>query len=193
MKRGFKTQAKELALELRSELGLGPFDRFDPYDLAREYGIPIYAVSELAKEEGASHAGAHFSLDRPSKFSAALVPVGDGYFILENDNHAVVRRRNSVSHEMSHLILEHRFGGILLSCDGCRSVDKDKEDEANWLAGELLIPYVAAERAAKRGLTDPDVAMEFEVSTALAAMRMNYSGARKIVERKRNYAPRRKS
>jgi len=190
MRRGFKTEAKKLVLEVRTELGLGASVRFDPYALADEYGIPVYSVSDLAQQEDAQQAGAHYALNRPSTFSAALVPLGNGRFILDNDNHAPVRRRNSISHEMSHVLLEHAFASILLTCDGCRSVDKDKEEEADWLAGELLIPYAAAERAARLNLTDEQVAQMFDVSTQLAAMRMNYSGARIIVARKRSYASR---
>ena len=188
MRRGFKTQAKKLALEVRAELGLGASACFDPYELAVEYGIPVYTLSELALHEDARQAGAHYALDRPSTFSAALIPVGNGRFILDNDYHAPVRRRNSVSHEMSHVLLEHGFTSVLFTCDGCRSIDKDKEEEADWLAGELLIPYAAAERAARLELTDEQVAQMFDVSTQLAAMRMNFSGARIIVARKRRYA-----
>lgn len=39
MKRGFKTEARKLALELRDELGLDAYGKFDPYALAAEYGI----------------------------------------------------------------------------------------------------------------------------------------------------------
>lgn len=188
MRRGFKTHAKRLALEVRAELGLDASVRFDPYELAVEYGIPVYTLSDLALHEDARQAGAHYALDRPSTFSAALIPVGNGRFILDNDYHAPVRRRNSVSHEMSHVLLEHGFTSVLFTCDGCRSIDKDKEEEADWLAGELLIPYAAAERAARLDLTDEQVAQMFDVSTQLAAMRMNFSGARIIVARKRRYA-----
>lgn len=181
MKRGFKTYARKLALEVRAELGLTAFVRFDPYDLAGEYGIPVFELSDLGADIDARGAARHFGSDRTAVFSAALVPAGSGMFIIDNDNQASTRRRSSVSHEMSHLLLEHAFDEILVTAEGCRSYDKDKEDEATWLAGELLIPYQAAERAAWAGLGNEDVAGEFDVSIRLAAMRMNFSGARKVV------------
>jgi Zn-dependent peptidase ImmA (M78 family) len=104
-------------------------------------------------------------------------------FLLDNDSHALVRRRNSISHEMSHIVLEHAFDRVLIGLDGCRCFDRDKEDEATWLAGELLIPYAAAEQAARANMTDPEVADIFDVSLQLAAMRMNYSGARTVIKR----------
>lgn len=187
MKHGFKTAARKLALEVRAELGLTAFVRFDPYALADEYGIPVYELNDLDRDACARESARDFDSSRTPGFSAALVPVGSGMFIIDNDNHAPVRRRNSVSHEMSHIILEHEFDKVLLTADGCRCFDRDKEDEATWLAGELLVPYVAAEQAARVNMTDEEVAEEFDVSVQLAAMRMNYSGARKVVERKRAY------
>ena len=187
MRRGFKTEARKLALEVRAELGLTAHVRFDPFTLAQEYGIPVLGLSDLARDDEAAEAVSYYAVGRTSNFSAALVPIGSGMFIIDNDFHAPVRRRNSVSHEMSHVILEHEFDKVLLTGDGCRCFDQDKEDEATWLAGELLIPYDAAERAARSDMTDEEVAEVFDVSTRLAAMRMNYSGARKIIARKRAY------
>jgi len=181
MKRGFKTYARKLALEIRAELGLTAFVRFDPYELAGEYGIPVYELSDLGRDNGAQNAARHFGSDHSAVFSAALVPVGSGMFIIDNDHQTSTRRRSSVSHEMSHLLLEHAFDEVLVTADGCRSYDKDKEDEATWLAGELLVPYEAAERAAWEDLSNEDVAGQFDVSIRMAAMRMNFSGARKVV------------
>jgi hypothetical protein len=141
MQRGFKKEAKQLALEIRAELSLDAFGRFDPYALAAEYGIPLYQLSELGQDELAGQAGSHYALSRPSTFSATLVPVGNARLILEHDHHATVCRRNSVSHEMSHVILEHTFTDVLLACDGCRSVDRSTEEEA-----DLWVPKTYATR-----------------------------------------------
>jgi Zn-dependent peptidase ImmA (M78 family) len=187
MRRGFKTRAKQLALEVREELGLDAYERFDPYALAEEYGIPIYSLRDLGRDKEAREAATHYMGGRTITFSAALVPLGHKRLILDNDTHLYVRRRNSISHEMSHVLLEHSFGKVLLNTDGCRAFDKDKEKEADWLGGELLIPYVAAERAARRNLTDLEVAELFDVSEQLARMRMNSSGARKVIAQKRAY------
>jgi transcriptional regulator with XRE-family HTH domain len=187
VRRGFKSEAQKLALELRAELGLDAYAKFDPYALAAEYGIPVFLLSDLGQDPEAGKAAAHYASNGSATFSAALVPVGSTRLILDNDAHDPRRRRNSVSHEMSHLVLEHEFGQVLLTGEGYRAFSPDKEEEANWLGGELLIPYAAAERAARHGWDDEQVAQEFDVSIQLARMRMNYSGARKIVARKRAY------
>lgn len=198
MRRGFKSEARKLALELRAELGLDAYGQFDPYALAVEYGIPVFQLSDLGQDPAACEAAAHYAQDGSVTFSAALVPAGSTRIILDNDTHDPRRRRNSVSHEMSHLVLEHEFGQVLLTGDGYRAFSPDKEEEADWLGGELLIPYAAAERAARLDWDDEQVADAYDVSVPLARMRMNYSGARRVVANKRayrtrNYGPYRKT
>ncbi len=63
MRRGFKTEARKLALEIRSEVGLDTYGKFDPYALAGEYGIPIYRLSDLGRDLAARAAAAHYAQD----------------------------------------------------------------------------------------------------------------------------------
>jgi Zn-dependent peptidase ImmA (M78 family) len=113
---------------------------------------------------------------RPKAWSAALVPIGSIRIILENTGHAPVRRRSSLAHELSHHFLEHEFDEVLLTDDGCRRFDKKKEKEANFLAGELLIPYQAALKAAFADKTNDEIAAIYGVSNQFAQMCMK--GAR---------------
>jgi Zn-dependent peptidase ImmA (M78 family) len=190
MRPGFKAEARKLALELRGELGVDAYAEFDPYALANEYGIPVFQLGALSEDPMARQAATYYTQGGSAAFSAALVPLGHKRLILDNDGHDLRRRRNSVSHEMSHLVLEHAFSQVLLTADGCRAFSRDKEEEADWLGGELLIPYAAAERAARLDWQDEQVADTYNVSIPLARMRMNYSGARKVVANRRAYITR---
>ena len=60
MRRGFKTEARMLALELRAELGLDAFGQFDPYALADEYGVPVFRLSDLGQDPVAREAVARY-------------------------------------------------------------------------------------------------------------------------------------
>jgi IrrE N-terminal-like domain len=160
-----------------------------------EHGIPLPAelVDAGSNMEALSHLlefGSALRTGCSATFSAALVPAGSTRIILDNDAHNPKRRRNSVSHEMSHLVLEHEFGQVMLTGDGYRAFSPDKEEEADWLGGELLIPYDAAERAALNDWDDEQGADAYDVSVPLARMRMNYSGARRVVANKRAYRSR---
>lgn len=183
MRRGFKEAAKQLALDVRHEMGLDAFAPLNPLDLAAEYGIPVFPLSELGSFGCSDAALSYFTDGDTATFSAALVPVGTGRLIIDNDDHAPTRRRSSLAHEMSHVVLEHQFNAAILGPDGCRAVPKDIEAEAEWLAGEVLITFTAALVLARRGASDAEVAQRYGVSPRRAGMRMNASGARTIVSR----------
>jgi hypothetical protein len=183
VRRGAVEESKRLALEVRAEIGIGPYAPLDPTLVAKEYGIPVMAISKISGCRLETVA----RLAEPGNawFSAALVPCGTGMFIVENDAHALVRRRASLAHEMAHVLWEHEFTTVLVNGDGCRAVAPAVEAEADRLGGELLIPFKAALAAAHRGLSDEEVAAAFEVSVPYARMRMNLSGARKVAGRQR--------
>src|SRR5262245_3683582 len=178
---------KKLGLEVRAELGLDAFAVFDPYALARLYGIRVCPIDELQQSGADPESIAHFADAQRHVFDAALIPLGTGCFVIENTAHARTRRRATISHEMAHVILEHEFGTTLMNRYGCRAASSEIESQATWFGGELLLPYDAAIAAARAELTDHEVATEFDISKPLAAMRMNASGARKIIERQRQY------
>lgn len=165
-------EMKILASEEREGLGLAPRDPLDPYALAREHGIEVYALSELRDSELSERAVEHFLGDTRGTFSAALIPLGTARIILDNDGHAVVRRRASIAHELGHHLLEHAFEATLASADHTRMMDKAKEDQANFVAGELLVPEGAAFAAAKSNWSNGQVARKYGVSEQFAQMRM---------------------
>jgi hypothetical protein len=176
-----KAQLKALALELRREVGLTSHDRFDPYELADLYGVDVIQLSEA---ECRPEAIDYFLVSRPDVFSGALVPCADGsVFIVENDAHTPERRASTASHEISHVVLEHPFSATLTDAGRCRVMNKDHEDEAAELSGELLLPTEAALRLAYDNVSDVSVAVRFGISESFARWRMNSTGARKIARR----------
>lgn len=163
---------KILAAEEREGLGLASQDPLDPYALAREHGIRIFALSELRGSDLSEQALAHFFEDTRGTFSAALIPLGTARIILDNDSHAKVRRRASIAHELGHHLLEHAFDASLTGADHARVIDQAKEKQANFIAGELLVPDQAAYAAAKSRWTNLQVAQRYGVSEQFAQMRM---------------------
>lgn len=176
-----KAELGRLALELRGEVGVDAHAAFDPYRLAEQYGIEVHLLSTL----DCVPAAAHFTVTRPAAFSGALVPVGTGAVILENDAHDRRRRRSTAAHEMAHWVREHPFTTPLMASSerGCRIGDREQEAEATELAGQLLVPTDGAVRLAFRDATDEDAAERFDVSIEMARWRMNGSGARKRARR----------
>lgn len=183
MKRGFKAFAKRLAVELREEVNLSSAEPFDPWSLAEQWGIDVLPLLDV---DCSAEAMRHFTVTNPGVFSGALIPVGTGAVIVENNTHHLVRRRATTSHEMAHVVLEHQFGGSLVNERGCRTADKTQEEEATELAGELVVPFEEAKRLARRDLIDEEVAAKFAVSVEIARWRMNATGARIIAARARD-------
>jgi len=60
--------------------------------------------------------------------------------------------------------------------------DADEEQEANWLAGCLLLPRTLLYRAAKRGLDSAEIARDFNVSEQMAAFRLRTTGVTRQLE-----------
>jgi hypothetical protein len=178
-----KSALKRLALELRRELGLTAYERCDPLALAELYGVQVLRLSELGCSPEVLD---HFRTVRPQVFSGALIPLSDGStVIVENDGHPAERRVSTASHEMSHVALEHPFAAALADSNGCRVANRELEDEAAELIGELLLPTDAAIKLALDRVPDERAAERFGVSVEMARWRLNVTGARKIAARAR--------
>jgi len=176
-----KAACKRLAAELRTEIGLDPLDPLDPWQLADLYGIRVMSLTALPIDDKVRE---YFTVDRQDVFSGALVPLGSGAVIIENDSHPEARRRSTMSHELAHVVGEHTFGTSLVNERGCRVADPTQEGEAAEIAGELLVPFEAAKLLARKGQTNEEVALRFGVSVDMARWRMDSTGARIIAKRR---------
>ncbi|MBJ8342975.1 ImmA/IrrE family metallo-endopeptidase [Antrihabitans sp. YC3-6] len=172
---------REVAQEERSALGLSDHEPLDPYALAVEHGISVYTLADLRDNGLPLAAVDHFHHLGSSSWSAALIPLGTSRVIVENEAHARVRRRSNIAHELGHHLLEHSFEDVVLGEDHKRQFDSDQENQAKFISGELLIPDVAARRAAYDDWDNARVARAFDVSEQFAQMRMY--GARVIAAR----------
>ena len=182
-RRGFKTEANEITVEVRSELGLSLHDALDPYALAAWLEIPIVGLSEYVDE---APAVSHLLKVEPEVFSAVTVFAGSRRTIVHNDAHARVRQVSNLSHELSHALLHHPPTPALDN-KGCRHWNQDIEDEASWLCGALLVPEPAAMLIARgRWSTHAAAACHFGVSQPMIRYRLNATGAQIRIQRARN-------
>lgn len=181
-RRGFKSEASSIALEVRAELRLSVLDRLDPLHLADHLDVPVLALSGLA---GCSADAVRFLTEvEPEAFSAVTVFDGSRRTIVHNDAHALGRQASNITHELAHGLLHHRRSAAL-DDTGCRLWNQDIEDEAQWLAGALLIPDDAAVWIVWQGLAESDAAQRFGVTPPMVRFRVNVSGARARVARAR--------
>ena len=167
---GFKTEANAIAREIRHDLGVKLIDPFDPWALAKHLDIPLIPLSILRKD--APGPVAHFSRAERGAFSAMTVFCGARRVIVYNDAHTLGRQASDITHELSHALLQHPPSPAL-DHRGCRKWKRDLEDEADWLAGALLISEEAALEIARTGMTVDVAVVSYGVSKAMVQWRLN--------------------
>lgn len=173
MRRGFKAEAERRAEEIRSAMGLRSIDALDSVALAKHVGVEVRCADELttlAKLEALEEI-------QPGAFSACTFTLGDRRVIAYSPLASPGRRQSDIAHEVAHLLLGHavkevrQVGGLcFFTCD------PDEEQEANWLAGCLLLPRQILYNAAKRGLDSVAIAAQYGVSEQMAAFRLRTTG-----------------
>ncbi|WP_205064308.1 ImmA/IrrE family metallo-endopeptidase [Streptomyces sp. OspMP-M43] len=161
-----------MAQEERAALGLRANAPLDPYALAEEHGIDVYTLGSLVDFGIDDEVLNHFTTVDSSAWSAALVPLGTARIIIENESHAIARRRSNIAHELGHHLLEHPFDNVIFGEDHKRQFNEGQEKQATFMAGELLIPLAAAERMAFDGWDNARVAAAYGVSERFAQMQM---------------------
>jgi len=139
-------------------------------------------MSDLVEE--APYPVKYFSQVEAGAFSAVTVFRGFARLIVYNDAHTPGRRASDITHECSHGLLLHEPMPALDGA-GCRNWDRAAEDEAQWLAGALLITEEAALMIARRGMSLAEAALAFGTSEPMVRFRVNVTGARKRIARAR--------
>ncbi|TAJ09451.1 MAG: ImmA/IrrE family metallo-endopeptidase [Nitrospirae bacterium] len=177
---GFKAQAERISLEVRVELGLALVDRLDALSLAAYLEIPVISLLAL-RASGAADEEIQLIQGESAKFSALTVIDGTHRLIVYNHRHPPGRQANSLAHELSHTILEHSPSPVL-GDGGCRHWNSQYEDEADWLAGALLVPREGVLNWLRGGGSEMDGAQHFGVSRALFSWRAHHSGVLKQLE-----------
>jgi hypothetical protein len=175
MRRGFKAEAERLAARVRSELGVGPAHRIELEALGLHIGVEVMSALDLVARDQLE------LLERlqPGCFSAATfhLPGGRVVAVTNPIGSSEARRASDLAHEMAHVLLKHEIRRVQrLGTFTFFDCDPEQEEEANWLAGCLLLPRPLLLRDARLGLTPEQVAEKHGVSIAMARFRLNASG-----------------
>jgi Zn-dependent peptidase ImmA (M78 family) len=182
VRRGFKAEAERIATRVRREMGLAAADKLDAKALAEHVGAAVRCADELtdvAKLEALEET-------QPGAFSACTFTIDGQHIIVYNPLASPGRTQSDIAHEVAHVLLGHEVKTVEtigeLSFFTC---DPDEEQEANWLAGCLLLPRPLLLRAATRGADATSIATDYGVSEQMAAFRLRTTGvARQIAARR---------
>jgi hypothetical protein len=174
MRRGFKAEAERHAQELGSRLGYQDNQPLALSAIAEHLGVEVVAADEIVDRRRLDE----LTELQPDAFSAATFKLPTGKrVIVYNPLHPAGRTNSNIAHELAHLLLGHTVRSLetvgnfkFLTCD------TEQEEEADWLAGCLLLPRPVLYNAAKKGWDPAQIAAKYNTSEQMARFRMNASG-----------------
>ncbi len=125
-----------------------------------------------------------------SKWSGATFKCDGRNFIIYNETHALARQESTIMHEIAHILCEHE-PNVPLGLNGMslllRDHNAEHEAEAEWLGGCLQLPREGLIWALKKGMTNRDIADNYQASLTMTNYRIGKSGAKIQVDRAKKY------
>lgn len=181
VRRGFKAEAERLSETVRADLKLAPSDALPLGELATFLGAELRSAADLIDVSRLT------AIDQlqPGAFSACTFEIGPRRVIVWNPLASRGRRTSDIAHELAHLRLKHAVktvhavGGLTFF--GC---DPDEEQEANWLAGCLLLPRTLLVSQLRAGATADEIADRYDVSQQMANYRLRATGVIRQLQRR---------
>lgn len=182
-KHGRKAALERLAEEIRAGLSLAPGSPFDAFAAAKDLAIPVFSLSELMPILPSEAPVRHLQRTYRSDVSAFTCFTGRRRIIVYNDRNSADRRASDLAHELAHTYLEHE-PEWLRDRNGDRHWDGEKEEEASYLAGALLVPRDAALKLIEAGNDVGTASRKLAVSKTMFSYRAKATGALLQAQRK---------
>ncbi len=192
MERGFKSRCEEMARTLRIELNLDPTDPMPPALLADYLDVLIWSVEEIGLSP--EDVNQLVEIDGDS-WSAVTVSSSGKDAILLNPTHTKGRYSSDIMHELAHLLLGHRPSTMFFAGQenlALRGFNPELEEEANWLAGALLLPRAALLKLHASNHPEQQICSEYGVSMQMLRYRKSVTGVNRQMARRKKPTVRRK-
>jgi Zn-dependent peptidase ImmA (M78 family) len=175
--RGFKASCENIARLQRRQLNLAPADPLNPRELANRLGVVVHTVEEVP--DLSSDCIRTLLHEDADSWSAVTISANGRSVIIINSSHAKSRLASDLVHEIAHILIGHSPSRIDLTEDGSlmlSTYSRQQEDEANWLAGCLLLPREALILIRKERLDLSVAARKYGTSLAMLNYRINVTG-----------------
>jgi Zn-dependent peptidase ImmA (M78 family) len=177
LRRGFKSQCERSAVEVRRSFNLQPSAPLLATTYAKVSGVVVWSdqdIIDLPEEDRRQ-----LTIEDPESWSAFVIRIEQRHLIVYNSSQSEPRINSVIMHELSHILLGHKLTSAGISSEGYlipTIYDQDQEDEANWMAGTLLLPRPALLRIRNDGLTDNDAMSLYSVSKEMMQWRFRMTG-----------------
>jgi Zn-dependent peptidase ImmA (M78 family) len=189
-RRGFKTSSEESSQKIRRKLQVAPQAPVDPAIIAELLSIPVLKPEQLT--ELPCDVRNRLLRNHSDTWSAITVSDGNMHLIVLNPMHSATRSNSSLAHEIAHVILGHEPSIMFVtpkSGVALRTHNKEQEEEANWLAGCILLPRDALLHIRRIGLADDQACKVYGVSNAMFRFRINATGVDVQLRRSKKNRP----
>ena len=176
-RRGFKSQCERRSVEFRKQFGLSKDAALSADTLAEELAVTVWSVDDVSGVSAAANCVLVDANDR--SWSALTMRFGPHHLIVYKPVPSYRRRNSVIMHELSHIILGHELASACILDDGSLvpgNFNQDQEDEADWLAGTLLLPRPALISIRRRGISDSAACEEHIVSQDMLKWRLRMTG-----------------
>ena len=182
-RKGFKTWADNITVDLRKQLGLYDTSPLSAFDLCKHLSIPIWQPSDVV---GLPNEKLDELLNSGSEFwSAATIPLDNGgHIIIHNPKHSPARQQSNLMHELAHILCEHKISEDIQKsglASFLRCHNDNQEHEAEWLGACLQLPRPALIWALKRNMTIEQISESYYSSIEMTKFRVNITGAKKQI------------
>lgn len=176
-RRGFKSQCERRSVEFRKELDLLSVDPLSADSLAKRLNVTVWSTADVA-----GIPTEHLSVlndESDDSWSALTMRLGLSNLVLYKPVSSAGRRNSVIMHELAHIILGHELASACILEDGSLvpgNFDQDQENEADWLAGTLLLPRPSLMSIRKRRLDDQTACDRYVVSPEMLHWRIRMTG-----------------
>ncbi|KZY37020.1 hypothetical protein A3731_36725 [Roseovarius sp. HI0049] len=176
-RRGFKSQCERRSVEYRKQLGVHASGPLSADRLADHLGITVWSVKDV--EDLDAENLSVLTNEADDSWAALTMRMGASNLVVYKPVSSLGRRNNVLMHELSHIILGHELAQAFLMEDGSLvpgNFDQDQEDEADWLAGTLLLPRPALLSIRTQGIPDEVACEQYLVSREMLTWRARMTG-----------------
>lgn len=185
-RRGYKSQCERRSVEFRRQFGLSQHEALSADRLAEELDVTIWSAEDVG---GVSAEAIRVLVDEAEQsWSALTMRMGPHHLIVYKPVSSPGRRNSVIMHELAHIILGHELAAACILEDGSLvpgNFDQDQENEADWLAGALLLPRPALLSIRHRRLDDGAACGEHLVSQDMLKWRFRMTGVDYQLTRRR--------
>ena len=156
---------------------MGPDAPLSAFSLAADLGITVWNEGDVSGVSGDDIR--QLCITDSESWSAFTMRVEDCHLIVYNSAQSTPRQNSVVMHELAHIMLGHELTSASITEDGHfvpTSYNQDQEDEADWLAGTLLLPRPSLLQIRYRRVSDMEAMETYMVSQQMLTWRIRMTG-----------------